>query len=332
MAILQGFCYFAASGIVMKTAALLKELHQENILTGKQAGLLTDIHLGKRFPLHYELRACLYAGVLLILAGLGMTVREHFSQLGDIAVIGLLSTCALASFVYCFAKGRAYSPGAVESPNMAFDYVLFFGCTVYSLDIAYIVALMPAMTDLWVNYLLVSSALFLFFAYRFDNRLVLSLALSSLAAWFGFKLSADFVHFREYHRLHAIAYALLVFVSGGALYRLSIKRHFLDIYLNFAALFLFTALISGTAKEGFFSLHFPSLAAACAAAAVYALRTRGFLYLLYAILAGYAGLSLVAVKALHRGGTGILFVYFIASSLAVVWLIYRMSREFRRDL
>lgn len=316
----------------MKTTALLKKLQDEQILTQSQTGVLTDIHLNRRFSLHFELRACLYAGVLFILAGLGLTVKKYFAQLGDIAVIGALSASALAAFAYCFMKGKAYSSDSVESPNMAFDYILFFGCTVYSLDIAYIVAQIPAVADLWVNYLLASSVLFLFFAYRFDNRLVLSLALSTLAAWFGFKLSADLLHFREYHRMYAVAYALLVFVSGGALYRLSIKRHFLDIYLNFTSLFLFAALISGITNEGFVSLYFPALAAACAVAAVYALRTRGFLYLLYAIICGYAGLSVAVCKAFYRAGTGVLFVYFIISSLAVVWLIYRTSKEFRKDL
>ena len=313
----------------MKTITLLTDLNRQGILTDEQLHALSDIHLKKRFSLHRELKACIYVGVLFILTGLGFTIKQYYTHLGDIAIVGSLSTFAMAAFIYCFMKGNAYSSEAVESPHMAFDYVLFFGCTVYSLDIAYIETQFHILEDLWVNYLLMSAALFFYLAYRFDNRLVLSLALSTLAAWFGFKLSDNFIHFREYHRLYAITYAVIVFVAGSGLHRFAIKRHFLDIFLNFAAHFLFIAIISGIGHYKVFSLYFPALALCCTIAVIYALRAKRFLYLLYAILYGYVGLSIVVIDIFKYAGDGILFIYFIFSSLAVVWLIYSLSRKFK---
>ena len=315
----------------MKTIALLKNLKRLGILTDQQLQVLSDLHLNKRFSLHVELKACIYVGVLFILAGLGFTIKEYFTQLGDIAIIGSLSVSALVAFAYCFLKGNAYSKEAVAPPNMVFDYVLFFGCTVYSLDIAYIETQFHLLADLWVNYLLVSSALFFYFAYRFDNRLVLSLALSTLAAWFGFKMSPDFFHFRQYHRLYAIAYGLLVFLTGSGLYLRSIKKHFFDIYLNFAIHFLFVALVSGIIQYKIFSLYFPALIFCCAIAAAYALRAKRFLYLLYAVVYGYVGLSIVVVDILGSSDKGVLFFYFILSSIAVVGSLYFLSRRFREE-
>ncbi|MBU0653087.1 MAG: DUF2157 domain-containing protein [Proteobacteria bacterium] len=312
----------------MNTIVLLTKLNRQGILTDQQLQALSDLHLKKRFSIHVELRACIYVGVLFILAGLGFTIKKYFTQLGDIAIIGFLSVCTLGAFSYCFLKGKAYSKEAVAPPNMVFDFVLFFGCTVYSLDVAYIETQFHILADLWVDYLLVSSALFFYFAYRFDNRLVLSLALSTLAAWFGFKMSPDFFHFQQYHRLYAIAYALLVFLTGSALYRHTIKRHFLDIYLNFAVHFLFVALVSGVIQYKVFSLYFPALIFCCALAAAYALHAKRFLYLLYAILYGYAGLSIVVVDILS-GDLGVLFIYFIFSSIGVVGSLYVLSRRFR---
>jgi len=314
----------------MKTIALLTDLNRQGILTDQQLHVLSDLHLERRFSLHDELRACLYAGVLFILAGLGFTIKAYFAQLGDIAVIGSLGLCTLGAFCYCFLKGKAYSTEAVAPPNMIFDYLLFFGCTVYSLEIAYIETRFQPLADLWVHDLLISSALFFFFAYRFDNRLVLSLALSTLAAWFGFKMSPDFFHFQQYHRLYAIAYALLLFLTGSLLYRRSIKRHFLDIYLNFTIHFLFLALISGVIQYKVFSLYLPALAICCAIAAAYGLRAKRFLYLLYAMVYGYAGLGIVVADILS-GEEGPLFIYFIFSSIGVVGSLYVLSRKFREE-
>jgi hypothetical protein len=312
----------------MKTIDLLTDLNRQGILTDQQLHALSALHLEKRFSLHNELRVCMYAGVLFILAGLGFTIKEYFTQLGDIAIIGSLSACTLGAFSYCFLKGKAYEREAVAPPNMVFDYVLFFGCAVYSLDVAYVETHFHLLADLWVDYLLVSSALFFWLAYRFDNRLVLSLCLSTLAAWFGFKLSPDLLHFQQYHRLYAIAYALLVFLTGSALHRLAIKQHFLDIYLNFTAHFLFAALVSGVVQYKAFSLYFPALLVCGAIAAAYALRARRFLYLVYAIGYGYAGVSIVVANLL-RGNEGVLFIYFIVSSLGVVGLLYALSQKFR---
>jgi hypothetical protein len=311
----------------MKTLALLAELNREGMLDERQLQLLSDLHLGRRFSLHDELRGSIYAGVLFILAGLGLTIKTYFTQLGDIAIIGFLGVCCLAAFSWCFWKGRPFSREAVAAPNLIFDYLLFLGCTVYSLEMAYIETRFHLLGDLWVDTLLVSSALFGFLAYRFDNRLVLSLALSTLAAWFGFKLSPDLIHFQQHHRLYAIVYALAVFLAGSALYRGSVKRHFLDIYLNFAVHFLMVALVSGVFQYKLLSLYFPALILACAAAALYGLRAGRFAYLLYAMLYGYLGLSSLVVLFLDSAII-MLYVYFLVSAVAVIALLYRLSHRF----
>ncbi|HTZ41195.1 MAG TPA: DUF2157 domain-containing protein, partial [Syntrophales bacterium] len=189
----------------MNVTSLLKEMHQAGELSSAQLDVLMELHLKKRYSMHQELRAAIYIGVLLVTAGLGLTIRQYFAQLGDIAIIGSLTLGALAAFLYCFLKSKPYSSGEVESPNILFDYVLLFGCTLYAADVGYIETQFRILGDSWHNYLLVSAALFFFLAYRFDNRLVLSMALSTLAAWFGFQLSARFLSFQKYYRESAIA-------------------------------------------------------------------------------------------------------------------------------
>jgi hypothetical protein len=236
-------------------------MHKEGTLSSAQLDILSAIHQKKRFSLHQELRGLIYAGVLLIVLGTGLTVKAYFSELGHIAIIGSLSLCAAAALVYCFYKGCPYNNDEVPAPNIGFDYALFLGCSLYSLDIAYIETQFHLLGDGWNSYLLISAVLFFYLAYRFDNRLVLSFALGTLAAWFGFKLNLVHPDFWDYHRLYAIASGMVVLSAGILLHRLDIKRHFLDIYLNFTLHFLFIALVSGVFEYGFLSLYFTALAA-----------------------------------------------------------------------
>jgi hypothetical protein len=311
----------------MNVISLLKEMHRAGTLSPVQLDVLTELHLKKRCSVHQELRAAIYIGVLLITAGVGLTIRQYFAQLGDIAIIGSLTAGALASFLYCFLKGKSWSRGEVESPNILFDYVLLFGCTLYAANVGYIETQFHVLGDSWHNYLLVSAALFFFLAYRFDNRLVLSMALSTLAAWFGFQLSARFVSFHNYYRESAIAYSLVTFALGSLSNRLAVKKHFFDIYLNFTIHFLLVALLSGVVEYRFSSWHLPAMAAAIAAVAVWSMRTRRFLYMLYAILYGYAGLSVVALEFIN--GMGAVYLYGIVSSLTVIGLIFILSRRLK---
>jgi hypothetical protein len=314
----------------MNIAELLRKLHRENKLSAGQTELLLDLQENRIFSIHRELRFFLYIGILMVIAGAGLTVKQYFADLGNIAVISALTLCSAAALAYCFWKGESFATGEVPSSGLAFDYILFFGCAFYSLDIAYIETQLHILGDWWENYLLVSVALFFFLSYRFDNRLVLSLALSTLAAWFGFTLAEHHLSFSEYYRLSALAYGSLVLLGGIVLCRLAVKIHFFDVYLNFAVHFLCIALISGVFEYKIFSLYFPGLLAVCAALAYYAVRVRKFLYMVYAVLYGYIGLSIVIVDQIQRQ-TFFVFAWFIATSLLVIGLIYKISRRFREE-
>ena len=193
--------------------------------------------------------------------------------------------------------------------------------------VGYIETQFHLLGDSWHDYLLVSAALFFFLAYRFDNRLVLSIALSTLAAWFGFQLSLRFLSFQNYYRESAIAYSLIAFAAGSLSNRLAVKKHFFDIYLNFHASFSPCCAPDGRCRVPFSSWHLPAMAVSIAAVAVYSMRTRRFLYMLYAILYGSVSLSVVALDFFH--GTAEMYLYGIVSSSAVIGLILFLSRRFK---
>ncbi|MEN6359235.1 MAG: DUF2157 domain-containing protein, partial [Smithella sp.] len=267
------------------------------------------------------------AGILFLAAGLGMTLKRYASEIAaDIIIITALTAVLTASLAYCFVKGKEYTKGESPAPGMFFDYILYLACIIYSLEIAYIETRFAVFGDFWRLHLLISSFLFFFLAYRFDNRLVLSFALSTLAGWLGFELhSANWVW--ESMRFTAIGYGLACLAAGAALYSYGIKRHFLDIYLNFAAHFVLIALVSGVFGEEWRILYFIALCAACAAAIVYAQKNRNFLYLVYAVIYGYIGLSSILLRNVTEAS--FIYMYVIASSAAIIWWLFSMSKKYQ---
>jgi len=69
----------------------LSRWKDEGVITPAQSERLGAIVRKDRFSVSLELNALLYLGVLSIAAGLLWTVRTHFTDLGDSAVVLALS-------------------------------------------------------------------------------------------------------------------------------------------------------------------------------------------------------------------------------------------------
>jgi hypothetical protein len=173
------------NGDFMTIFARLEQWKERGIISSEQHTILAGLSRGEPFSLFLELNILLYAGILAFVTGLGWTISTWSQQVGDVLVLTILSAMLAACFGYCFSRAAAWSSAEVPSPNLAFDYVLYLGSLIWSVELAYLEKRFHLLSGKWDLYLLATAGLFFFVAYRFDNRFVLSLALSSLAGWLG---------------------------------------------------------------------------------------------------------------------------------------------------
>jgi predicted membrane protein DUF2157 len=307
----------------MTTARALDEWRAAGIISADQHAALSAIERKERFSVSLELNALLYLGVVAFGAGLAWTVREHFTSLGDAAILVTIAALFAGSLFYCAARATPYSHARVDPPTFAFDYVLYVGCLAFGVGLAYTEYRFGLLRDNWDAYLLLSALLFFALAYRFDNRFVLSLALSALAGWFGVRLTA-------WHMLPAairglaLAYGALVAGAGVWLHRRRVKPHFLDAYLHVAANAVLLAAASG-AVQGNEPGWLAMLLAASALAVVLGIRHRRFAFVVYGVAYAYVGIS---AQVLDAGiGLSAELTYFVVSAITVVAGLVVMSRR-----
>ena len=294
-----------------------------------QHALLAGLSRGEPFSVFLELNVLLYAGVLAFVAGLGWTVTTWSRQLGDVIVLTVLSAILAACFWYCFSRAPAWSPAATPSPSLIFDYVLYLGSLTWSVELAWIenrFHLLSGQRDL---YLLATAVLYFFLAYRFDNRFVLSLALSSLAGWFGLTISHWPSVQDAVYRQYAILYSLIVGLAGALLHRRGLKPHFLGTWLNIAANVLFWAILSGVFNRQGYLVWFLALLAACGASLAWGVPRREFSFVAYAAVYGYVGVSSILVRDMVNS-TAILS-YFVITSIAMLIMLVQTARRFGRE-
>lgn len=307
----------------------LEQWRQQGILSPEQQLLLAGLARGEPYSLFLELNILLYAGILIFIAGLGWTVSTWSQQLGDVLVIVVLSAIFVACLWYCFSRAPAWSPAEVSSPSLIFDYILYLGNLVWAVEMAYLQKRFPLLSEQSDLFLLVSAGLFFLLAYRFDNRLVLSLALSSLAGYFGLTISHWPAHQDSTYRQSGVIYSVLLGAAGFGLQRRGLKPHFLGTYLNIAANVLFWALLSGVFNH---ETHFPwflVLLAACGASIAWGISQRQFSFVAYAAVYGYVGVSYLLVRNMQ--GTEAILSYFVLTGVAMLTMLILMARRFGRE-
>jgi Predicted membrane protein (DUF2157) len=315
-------------GARLTTIERLERWKDSGVITEAQHGALVAIVRRDRVSLYVELHALLYVGVVSIVAGLGWTFRDYVVNLGDVAILSILGLLMAGSFGYCFTRGPGYTNDEVESSSFGFDYVLYFACLVLSATLAFIEARF-ALFHGWDTHLLIAALVFGALAYRFDNRFVLSLALSTLAGYLGLKISAFDTLDTDRLRFAGFLYGAFLIGVGVLLHQRRIKAHFLDVYLQLGANALLLAAISGVLEQDNGWAYLVVLVAFAATSIYLGVRYRRFAFVTYGTLYGYAGLSVRLLDAM--GGVIIGLTYFIVTGSIVVILLVVLARRIGRD-
>ena len=307
----------------------LEQWKEQGKISPEQHAHLASLSREEPLSLFLELNVLLYAGVLAFVAGLGWTVSTWSQQIGDVLVVAVLSTFLAACLWHCFSRAPAWSPTETPAPSPIFDYVLYLGSLVWLLELAYLENRFHVLSGQWDLYLLATAGLFFFLAYRFDNRFVLSLALSSLAGWFGVTISHWSAHQDAAYRQYVLLYCLLIGGGGALFQRRGLKPHFFGTYLNIVANVLFWALLSGVFNREGYGLWFLAVLIACGASLAWGLARRQFVFVAYAAVYGYVGVSTLLLRGVT--GESAVLSYFVVSGVAMLVVLVQIGRRFGRS-
>jgi hypothetical protein len=280
-----------------------------------------------RFSLFVELNAILYLGVVALATGIAWTARDYSGRAGDTVILLMLALLAIVSFGYCFVKANPYSNAETESPSFGFDYVLYFACLVLAATLAFVETRF-AIFHGWDTHLLIASLVYGVLAYRFDNRFVLSLALSTLAAFLGLTLGFDTLD-TDRLRLAGFFYGACLIGIGVLSKRYAIKPHFLDVYLQLGANAMLLAAVSGVLDNDGGWEYLLVLLVLSAVSIYLGLRFKRFAFVAYGTLFGYAGLSLRVIDGLSDDT--LVLLYFVVTGSLVVFALVLIARRFGRD-
>jgi hypothetical protein len=313
-------------------ANAIPKLVEAGALPPEGAPRLLRAARGELVSVHGELRALLYLGVLLVTGGVGLLVKENLDRIGPLAIAVALGLAAAAALVWVARVAPPFSWREVPSPNLGFDYILLLGVLLAAADLAYVEVRFTPLGANWTWHLLIVAAFTALAAFRFDSRVVFSLALSTFAAWRGVsaaRFGTDLWWRTENAiRWNAIACGVLFAGLGLFLKRARRKPHFEPVAVHLGWLLILGGLASGMVESEGLAWG-AALLLVGAGLAVGAYRVRRFSLFAFGVVAAYAGLSRVALDALDAEVLGCF--WFSATSILVLAGLIVAQRRLKEE-
>ncbi len=314
-------------------ATAIGRLRAARVLSEEQAAFFDRVARRQLVSVRLEIRALLYIGVLLLTSGVGLLVAEHHQQIGPLAIAGGIALAAAACFVWVIRKAPAFSWEAVDSPSVAFDYVLLLGLLLLASELAYLEVQLTVLGPRWAYHLLVVAVVYVLAAYRWDSRVVLGLALTTLAAWRGISVGlivGSASAFDTALRINAVALAALYLAAAALSVRLGRKAHFEDVFANAGLLFGLGALVSGTLDgQAAWTVWLVALLVVGGLVMWLALRLGRSLYFAEGVVAVYVGLVRLLFEPFHSRESSIPFLLAALLGAGVLVVISAAHRRMR---
>jgi hypothetical protein len=249
------------------------------------------------FSLYEELRVALCAAVVLVVAGVGILVKEHLDRIGPITLLAALAVAGATCYVPAI---RAQSRAAPRSSVAG--YLLLLGALLISADVGYAESQFHWYGANWARHLLILAALHGFTAYALDSRLILSVALTSLAGWFGIERGPGSIAIWHFGTtalsLRALLCAAVILLWRAIDRRLNAAR-FRDVFEHFAANLAFWGALGWCSDARDRVIGVLALFALASVAIRTALRSGTELFAVYGVGYTALGLSIVVGQILE---------------------------------
>ena len=124
-----------------------------------------------------ELRLLGWSGAMLLATAGGIVLKNNIDRIGPLALALLMAGAAASCYAFVWWKRR--------DSSLLDDSILLLGALLVSADVAFIESQFRLLGDAWHRHFLIVAILHGIAAYRFNSRVLLSLAITAVAAWLG---------------------------------------------------------------------------------------------------------------------------------------------------
>jgi hypothetical protein len=317
----------------------ISKLVEEGYMYQNQQEEFEEYQQKNIFSLNSELLFFMYASVLLFTSGVGVVIYKNIDSIGHSIILIVNFLLALACFYFCFKKAHGFSKKETSFENAVYDYLVLLGTILSCIFVGYFQFQYQIFGNdyRWVS--LVSALICFSIAYYFDQKMVLSMAITSLIAFVGITLTPQtFLENEVYDNANlsycGIGLSIILLLWTYFAQQQELKSHFSFVYYTFVQHLSGVCIIAGLINDYWYSFIF-----ICAAMTYYfyklSMQLKETSLYIFTLVYGYIGVNIFIIRLIEKTDLLDAFVflsmltpfYFIASIVLFIKAIKKFNKS-----
>ncbi|MBP4139752.1 DUF2157 domain-containing protein [Flavobacterium geliluteum] len=320
-----------------------QSLLESKFITENQFEEITVYRNRNIFSLHAELKFFLYLSVLLFTSGIGILIYQNIDTIGHIVILAILLVVIVGCFYYCFKNSKGFQKTETIFDSPVLEYLVLAATILTCIFIGYLQFQYEAFGTHYGLATLIPTLISFFCAYYFDNKSVLTIAITGLAAYVGISATPQDLLRNNFYTSQNLTYSAILL--GGILIvwtiyssKIALKTHFKLLYLTFALHLISIASISGLTdyhNNSLWMLFVVVLAGSAYYFYKISYELKAISLYVFMIIYAYIGFNIVVFRIFEFVNFSdiwmlfilILPVYFIGSIVIFIKLIKNFNKE-----
>lgn len=316
-----------------------QSLFEKKLISDTQFKQVEAYRSLKSFSLNIELKLFLYLSVLFFTTGIGILIYQNIDTIGHISILSFLLVVTVICYYFSFKNSNGFQKAETSFDNPIFDYLILAAILLTCIFIGYLQFQYTAFGTHYGLATLIPTVIALFCAYYFDNKSILSIAITGLAAYIGLTVSPQSLLNNNLHETNTLSYsaiALGVVLVIWSIYsnQIALKKHFTLVYLTFG-LHLVSISCINNLFEPYWFIYFLFLAAALYYFYISSYTVKSVSLFVFTIVYAYIGVNIVLFKAIELLNIDeflISFFFFVPFYFIIsIILFIRVIKKFNKN-
>ena len=316
-------------------------LFDKGLISKEQFDQITNYRSLNIFSLNAELKIFLYLSVLLFTSGIGILIYQNIDTIGHSIIISLIVIVTAICYYFSFKKAPPFQKTQTHFESPVMEYIVLTANLLTCILIAYLQIQYNTFGTHYGLATIIPTAIGLFSGYYFDNKNVLSLAITGLAAYIGLTVSPQALLQNEVYNTESLSYAAIglgIVLIAWNYYssKINLKTHFTLIFLTFALHLIGIACVNNIIDTNYFFIFSIILGLATYYFYTSSYKIKSVSLFVFTLLYGFIGLNITLFKIVDNLNLTDFFEFiFVLSpfySVGAIVLFIMMIKKFNSEI
>jgi Predicted membrane protein (DUF2157) len=291
------------------------------------------------FSLHNELRGLLYLSVTLFTSGIGILIYQNIDTIGHQVLLGLLFLTIVVCFYFCYKNAPKFDKQQTEFTNSLYDYLLLLATILTCTFIGYLQFQYQTFGNQYGLATLIPTLISFACAYYFDNKSILSIAITGLAAYIGLTVNPQALLETETFNTNSLGFSAILLGVAMIVWsvycdKIDLKKHFGLVFQTFALHLISIACLANMTTEFYWFAYALVLAVSSYYFYKISHQSQAVSLYIFTLLYGYFGLNIVFFHVFEAVNLDQFFsafffivpVYFVLSIVGFIKLLKNFKK------